>query len=383
MHGAQRETIAVARGQFGSPASRVLEQLRGRGTTAREQLADSTGLSSATVARAVTALVDAGLVRERHDRTPFGRTGRPSVPLEIVTDRHACLGVHLGRWETTIAVGDLVGRVLASRVVPHEDRVPIPVERTARIAAELLDEFLDRRPLAAGVVAPWRDLGLRGDEVAARLREVLGLDVASADHVAAIAAAEFIHRRHGTGGVSCYVYARNAAGFTLAVDKGIQVEISKVADLSHFPTGSDVRCGCGRTGCFEVTVSDHAVGARAHDRGLVAVPSIDAVHAAASRRRSHDDRAAYELLRERAVHLGATAAVVSDMVGPDRMILVGQAFTGYPPLLDLVLDTVRRRSTVGDLALFVTRFGRDIQAVAACTIALGPVYDTPLQTAAR
>ena len=51
---------------------------------------------------------------------------------------------------------------------------------------------------------------------------------------------------------------------------------------------------------------------------------------------------AHNLLADRARVLGRTAAVVRDMVDPDRVVLVGQAFTGYPPVLEDVVGRAPR-----------------------------------------
>ena len=81
--------------------------------------------------------------------------------------------------------------------------------------------------------------------------------------------------------------------------------------------------------------------------------------------------------------LGETAAVVRDMVAPDRVVLVGQAFTGYPPALDEVAAAFRDATTLPPIELSFTRFGAGVQAVAAGTVALGPVYEDPLSSVGR
>ena len=66
------------------------------------------------------------------------------------------------------------------------------------------------------------------------------------------------------------------------------------------------------------------------------------------------------------------------MVAPDRVVLVGQAFTGYPQGLEAALDAFREATTLGDVEITVTRFGAGIQAAAAGAVALGPVFADPL-----
>lgn len=367
-------TILVSRGRLGTPAGRVLEEIRGRRAASRDELVRSTGLSPATVSRAVAALLEAGMVRGRADLAAAGSVGRPGIPVEIDPDRQVVVGVHLGALVTTVALGDLAGRVVGSTSFSH-DRGTLPdVDRIGGLAARLLGERPGRVPVTAGVVAPWSDLGIDRRAFSERLHETLGLDVTSGDHVAAVAAAEFIHRRHGLGGATLYVYARETLGFALAVAKGDTTEVGRVASLTHFPTDAPAQCGCGRTGCAAAGASDHAVARAAHEAGAVATPSIDAVHVAA---RTSD--VARGLLTERARRLGRVVAVASDMVNPDRVVLVGQAFTGYPPALEDVVTGYRSQTSRPPVDLSFTRFRSGVQAVAACTVAVGPVYADPLR----
>lgn len=373
------QMITLARGRFGSPASLVMEHVRGRGLMVRDEVADAAGLSAATVTRTVTALTGAGLLRERPDHTRAGAVGRPSVPVEIDPEQYVVVGVHLGRRVVTVALGDLAGTVRAHRTLPRRPEDPVDLEEIGVVGADLLAGLDGARPLAAGLVAPWRDLGLGPDATARDLHEVLGLEVATADHIAAVAATEFLHRRSGTSGVTLYVYARNTVGYAIAVDKGFQTEVSRVGSLTHYPTGSRADCSCGRTGCLEATASDHAVLSRARAEGLLdgagqGQPGIEALLAAAAT----GDPRAHALLSERARTLGRVAAVVRDMVVPHRVILVGQAFTRYSPVLAEAIASFEESTALGPTELEFTRFGAGIQAVSACTVALGPVYDDPL-----
>lgn len=92
----------------------VLAALRNsQGALTRTELADSVGLSRPAVDGALADLIENGWVREV-ERT-FGRTGRPAVRFEFAADRGYLVGVDLGGHNTTILVGDLRGKVLATR----------------------------------------------------------------------------------------------------------------------------------------------------------------------------------------------------------------------------------------------------------------------------
>jgi predicted NBD/HSP70 family sugar kinase len=371
--------LVLARGRNGSGPARILEQVRRGGAVTREELARLTGLSPATVARTVVPLVEEGLLRERPDLLREGVVGRPSAPLEVHPDQHAVLGVHIGKLTTTVGLVDLTGRLVAQTRLATTSAGAELVSRVVQRATALLAESPDRSVLAAGLVAPWRDIDQDRDDLTARFAAATGLEVATAHHVAAVVAAEYLAKRQGTSGCTAYVYARETAGFALATDLEDRTEISRVAALSHFPTSSDVRCACGRTGCLEAVASDHSLAERAHAAGVTARPGIDALHAAARA----GSRSAHRMLCERARVLGSTAAVLSDMVSPDRVVLVGQAFTGYPPALEEVSEAFRATTTLPPVDLSFTRFGTGIQAVAAGTVALGPIYDDPLRSVGR
>jgi predicted NBD/HSP70 family sugar kinase len=368
--------ITVTRGRFGSAAAQVLEQVRAGGILHRDEIASRTSLSVATVGRTVGQLVEAGVLRQRPDRTRLGGVGRPGVPVEVDPDRFVTIGVHVGRRIATLALGDLTGKVVAHETLERRTGEGPDVAELSQSAAGLLGRAPGRVPLSVGLVAPFRELDLDREQLGAELHDLTGLVVATADHIAAVVASEFLHRRHGTPGVTLYVYARDTVGFAVAVDKGGQTEVSRVGSLTHFPTRSTVACSCGRRGCLEAAAGDAAMVAAAADTGLLAEPTIEAVYAAA------DEPEIGALLRARARALGEVAAAVRDMVAPDRVVLVGQAFTGCAAVLDDVTRAFHDATALGDLPLSFTRFGAGIQAIAACTIALGPVYDDPLAIAA-
>jgi len=341
-------TITVIRGRFGPAAAQVLEQVRAIGVAHRDELASSTELSLATVGRVVGQLTDARVLRECPQKVRSRSIGRPGIAVEVDVDHYLTAGVHIGRRITTVALGDLTGRVVAAETIRRAPGERVDLDGVSRRAAALLAGNPGRPPISVGLVGPWRELGLPPGELGAELHDLTGLEVRTADHIAAVAATEFFHRRRGTPGVTLYVYARDTVGFAVATDKGTHTEVSRVGSLTHYPTGSDVPCWCGRTGCLQVTAGDEAV-----------LPSA------------------------RARLLGEAAASVRDMVAPDRVVLVGQAFTGCPGVRDDITSAFSDTTALGDVPLSFTRFGAGIQAITACTIALGPVYDDPLGVVPR
>ncbi|WP_336683028.1 winged helix-turn-helix domain-containing protein, partial [Enterococcus casseliflavus] len=83
-------------------AALVLRTARVSGPVFRDDTAAATGLSISTVNRQVSALLKAGLIRERADLTPPGAVGRPRVPFEINTTGFLTVGIHIGYKTTSI-----------------------------------------------------------------------------------------------------------------------------------------------------------------------------------------------------------------------------------------------------------------------------------------
>ena len=75
-------------------AASVFGAARSRGPIARDVIAKVTRLSIATVNRQVTALLDAGVLRERADLAVSGAIGRPRVPVEVNHEPFLTLGIH-------------------------------------------------------------------------------------------------------------------------------------------------------------------------------------------------------------------------------------------------------------------------------------------------
>ncbi len=154
--------------------------------------------------RQVTALLDAGMLRERADLAVSGAIGRPRVPVEVNHEPFLTLGIHIGARTTSIVATDLFGRTL--------DVVETPTPRGAQAAAlatlagsarRYLSRWHRRTPLWVGVAAggvvdgttgylDHQRLGWSDAPVGPVLAETLGLPVSVASHVDAMAGAELL-----------------------------------------------------------------------------------------------------------------------------------------------------------------------------------------------
>ncbi|MFJ4656274.1 ROK family protein [Nocardia sp. NPDC088792] len=384
-----------------NPAAAVLRAAT-RGPIFRDVAAQSTGSSIATVNRQVSALLSAGLLRERADLTASGAVGRPRVPFEVDTDSYVTVGVHIGSTVTRIVAADLSGRILGGLdIATPQTGQDAALTIVARSAKAFLDRLPRRKPLWTGVALAGRvdpaggvvdhpRLGWTAAPVAAVFSSVLDLPVSVSAHVEAMAAAELLLNGRDPAeterpGSSLYFYARETAGLAVTLHDRVHTPANGPGSVAHLPTGSDVDCTCGRRGCLEATVGERYLLERAVRKGILRKPEAPRRPVIADLYRAADNGngAAQELLFERAEILGRTAALVRDMFNPDRVILGGQAFTGYRPGMEKVAKAFHDSTTLPTADLRISRFGGRVQEFAAAVTSLSVFYADPLSAMRR
>lgn len=381
-------------------AASVFGAARLRGPVARDVIAQTTGLSIATVNRQVTALLDAGVLRERADLAVSGAIGRPRVPVEVNHEPFLTLGIHIGARTSIVVATDLFGRTL--------DVVETPTPRgsqnsalaaLAGSASRYLSRWHRRRPLWVGVTAggvvdsatghvDHARLGWTDAPVGPVLAETLGLPVSLASHVDAMAGAELLlgaRRLTGPGGkatpnTSLYVYARETVGYALSIGGRVHSPTSGPGTIAALPAQSEMLGGSGQ---LESTVSDEAVLTAARRLRIVPADGPSSTIGAVLRAARQGNQPAVDLLGERARVLGEAVALLRDMLNPDDLVVGGQAFTEYPRALAEVEAAYAKRSVLPPRDLRLTSFGNRIQEAGAGVVSLGGLYADPIAAMRR
>jgi predicted NBD/HSP70 family sugar kinase len=371
-------------------AASVFNAARSRGPIARDVIAKVTHLSIATVNRQVTALLDAGVLRERADLAASGAIGRPRVPVEVNHEPFLTLGVHIGARTTSIVATDLFGHTL--------DVVETPTPRGAQAAAlasladsarRYLSRWHRRRPLWVGVAAGgvvdsatgYLDhprLGWTDAPVGPVLAETLALPVSVASHVDAMAGAELLltkSRLAQQRSTSLYVYARETVGYALSIGGKVHSPSSGPGTIAGLPVDSEL---LGGTGQLESTVSDEAVLVAARKLRVIPADGPGSTMAAVLRAARQGNEQARELLAERARVLGGAVALLRDMLNPDDLVVGGQAFTEYPEGMDVVRSAYAERSVLPARDIRLTSFGNRVQEAGAGVVSLGGIYADPV-----
>lgn len=376
-------------------AASVFAAVRSRGPVARDVIARLTQLSIATVNRQVTALLDAGVLRERADLAVSGAIGRPRVPVEVDHEPYLTLGIHIGARATSIVAADLFGRTLDVVETPTPSGPQsAALAALASSARSYLSRWHRRRPLWVGVAAGgvvdsatgYLDhprLGWADAPVGPVLAEALGLPVSVASHVDAMAGAELLlggQRRvpevaGASARTSLYVYARETVGYALSIDGRVHSPAGGPGTIAGLPARSELLGGSGQ---LESTVSDEAVLNAARKLRIIPAEGPSSTLAAVLRGARQGNREAVELLADRARVLGEAVALLRDLLNPDDLVLGGQAFTEYPEGLPVVEDAVTRRSVLGHRDIRLTAFGNRVQEASAGIVSLGGLYADPI-----
>jgi predicted NBD/HSP70 family sugar kinase len=381
-------------------AASVFSAARLRGPIARDVIAQVTQLSIATVNRQVTALLDAGILRERADLAVSGAIGRPRVPVEVNHEPFLTLGIHIGARTTSIVATDLFGRTL--------DVVETATPRGAQSAAlaslagsarRYLSRWHRRQPLWVGVAAGgvvdsttgYLDhprLGWKDAPVGPVVAEALGLPVSVASHVDAMAGAELLLGVRKLAGpdvapagsptassTSLYVYARETVGYALSIGGRVHSPASGPGTIAALPARSELLGGSGQ---LESTVSDEAVLIAARKARIIPAEGPTSTLTAVLRAARQGNEQARGLLAERARVLGEAVALLRDLLNPDDLVVGGQAFTEYPEGMALVEAAFAERSILPHRDIRVTAFGNRVQEAGAGVVSLGGLYADPI-----
>jgi predicted NBD/HSP70 family sugar kinase len=391
-----RHAIVAPALRIGDAASAaVFNAARVRGPIARDVIAQVTSLSIATVNRQVTALLDAGLLRERADLAASGAIGRPRVPVEVNHEPYLTLGVHIGARTTSIVAVDLFGRTLdvVETPTPHGPQGQA-LAALAGSTRRYLARWHRRRPLWVGVAiggtvdgntghVDHRRLGWTQAPVGPVLAETLGLPVSVAVHVDAMAGAELLlgmRRFANPSATSLYVYARETVGYALVIGGRVHSPVSGPGTIANLPAQSEILGGSGQ---LESTVSDEAVLSAARRLGIVSGTGPNVSIASVLRAARDGSEPARELLAERARVLGEAVALLRDLLNPDDLVVGGQAFTEYPEAMEGVEAAFAARSVLPPRDIRVSAFGNRVQEAGAGIVSLGGLYADPLAAMRR
>lgn len=326
---------------------RIAERLRVSGPATQTELAESTGLSGATVSNLIHLMAASGTV----ELEPTTHNGRRATRVRLSSGRVAVAGVDIGRRHVRVVIASLGYRVVA------EQAIPLPRGHQAAEAIAKADEVLGSLLAAAGLGRA--DLlgvgvGLPGPidaetgtvEPGTVLPEWIGVDLAAIGarlgcpvyfdndaNLGALSEVTWGARR----GVRHLVFVKIGAGIgtgLVLAGTGYAGSSGIAGEIGHSPFGvSDLACPCGRVGCLETVASAAAMAARLSERAGAPVGVDEFVE----RCRSGVPEAV-SILDQAGDALGRALGTVGNLLNPD-VFVVGGPLAG---LGDLYLPSIRR-----------------------------------------
>ena len=362
----------------------VLNYVREKEPISRAEISHETALQRSTVSLIVEDLKNQGLVYEIEGESTGGR---PPTLLKLRAAGCIAIGVDIGTARTTVATGDLVGRVLRREVFPTDpDR-----EKTFRLISDRIQEFIKSEPTieGVGISVPglvdaetgtalfiphfkWRDWA-----IADELRSVTGVPVSVDNDANAAALAELWLGRPEIRDVRDFILVLVEEGLGTGIIFDGQVYHGMEGGAGEFGhmtigRGAPVSCAAGSEECWEAFASERAALARyaaksenAHGRNITFVQLIDNAF--------NGDKAAKESLVETAHYLGLGISNLTKGLSPEAVIVAGQISRAWPLVADELHTAITHNSICRGLpsaATFASTLGDDTRLLGALSLVL-------------
>jgi len=315
----------------------LLRLLREQGQTSRTDLADLSGLSNGAITRIVGELIDEGFLVERSVGVSTG--GRRPVLLDLDTSVRVVAGLKLMDDEILAVLVDIKGVVVADARVPlRSHAIDAVLDRASAAVDDLLATAGTTRDRLGGIglcmpgSINWRAgvcklspfFGWVDVPVAELMRERTGVPVSVDNDVNALAVAE-----------SLFGPSRQYRDFAvITLGRGVGAGLVQGGRVYRGSSGGagefghtvsqvgGLPCECGKAGCLEAYVGEHALLGRLRAiGGQFTGIGIDAFISLA---RDGDEEAA-SIYREVAERLGVAVANMINLFDPELVVLGGEA----------------------------------------------------------
>ena len=359
----------------------VLNYVREKEPISRAEISHETALQRSTVSLIVEELKSEGLIYEIEGESTGGR---PPNLLRLRAAGCIAIGVSLGTTTTTVATGDLVGRVLRRETFPT---LPDLEATVARIAA-CIHDFISSEPAIEGIGVSlpglvdsetgtalfipyfkWRDWS-----IADQLQDIIGMPVAVDNDANAAALAELWLGRPEIRDVRDFIFVLVEEGLGTGIIFDGQIYHGKTGGAGEFGhmtigKGAPVSCAAGSTECWEAFASERAALARyAHVTNSPAISFKDLIDFA-----FQGDLAAKYALIETAHFLGLGISNLTKGLSPEAVIVGGEIARAWPLIAEELQRTVVQNSICQGLLsspCFASTLGEETGIMGALSLVL-------------
>jgi predicted NBD/HSP70 family sugar kinase len=337
-------------------AARVFATILTRSPISRIDVARLSGLSQAAVTKAVTPLIAAGLIDDSQNGPKDGLRGRPANPVAIVPDALISIGIKVNPDELVGVATDLTTKVLASRRPKlSSSSASSVIDRIVALVRELDEELgslgahiacvgisvsgdvdVERGFVRESVNMGWIDVAL-GDE----LRDRLGHPVIVENDVRALTIGEhWFGMGLGTASFAIVTIGRGIGSGLHLNGEVVEGAYGVAGEIGHLPlTSPDKICACGRRGCVEAVAATAAIVAAVsagHERAVTIDEAVALAH--------EGDPAAVGAFSEAATVIGTAIASLVNMVGPEVVVIGGEAVSNFDLFEDHLMTAFREHA---------------------------------------
>jgi N-acetylglucosamine repressor len=366
----------------------ILNYVREKEPISRAEISHETALQRSTVSLIVEELKTQGLIYEIEGESTGGR---PPNLLRLRAAGYTAIGVDVGAVKTTVATGDLVGRVLKKETFESNP----DVTEMVRQIETCIRSFMATEPGIAGIgislpglVDPetgtalfipslkWRDW-----PIADHLRKATGLPVTVDNDANAAALAELWLGRPEIRNVRDFIFVLVEQGLGTGIIFDGQVYHGMAGAAGEFGhmtigKGAPVSCAAGSDECWEAFASERAAVARymkSHSKTNVEKMNFSLL----IDRAFEGDKKAVAALVETAHYLGLGISNLTKGLSPEAVIVGGQISRAWPIIDDELKKAVAQSTICSGLAtapVFASTLGQDTRVMGALSLVLASKF---------
>jgi predicted NBD/HSP70 family sugar kinase len=362
----------------------VLNYVREKEPISRAEISHETALQRSTVSLIVEELKKQGLIYEIEGESTGGR---PPNLLKLRAAGCIAIGVDIGTALTTVATGDLVGRVLRRETFETDPDLKTTFDRIV----SCIRDFILSEPTIEGIgvslpglVDPETGVALfiphfkwRDWSIAEELRTVTGMPVTVDNDANAAALAELWLGRPEIRDVRDFILVLVEEGLGTGIIFDGQVYHGMVGGAGEFGhmtigKGAPVACAAGSDECWEAFASERAALAR-YSQKRASVGDQPIAFAQLIDKAFDGDQAAKEALIETAEYLGLGISNLTKGLSPEAVILGGEIARAWPLIADHLHNAIAQNSICRGLptsVAFASTLGEDTRLMGALSLVL-------------
>ena len=322
----------------------VLQLIWTNQPVSRADIARASGLQRSTVSTIVESLLNEGWICEG----PLRLTQRGRHPTMLsLNDSRAILAIDIHPGQSSVAMVDLSGRILASSTL-HISKDPMrAIQPMVGCLTRLRKSYPDKPIEGVGVSVPGRissktqrlvfapNLQWVGFDLKHAIEEEMGLTVEIENAANSSLLSELWFGRMDGVQNAALVTVSEGIGVGILADGGIVTGHDGVAgEFGHIPlVSTGVLCGCGQVGCWE-TVASNSAAIRYYAQSDPTPKEV--TYQELLDLAKQDDRNTAEALERQAVFLGKGLRMLSYAFSPELVLVAGSLVSAWERIAPII-----------------------------------------------